>query len=53
MKEGEMRQIAVWIARALESRNDAGALRKIRGEVSELADRFPLYEFLRHPQPVA
>jgi glycine hydroxymethyltransferase len=53
MKEGEMRQIAVWIARALENRNDAGALRKIRGEVCELADRFPLYEFLRHPHPVA
>ena len=53
MKEGEMKQIAVWIARALENRNDAGALRKIRGEVTELADRFPLYEFLRQPQPVA
>jgi glycine hydroxymethyltransferase len=53
MKEGEMRQIAVWIARALEGRNDEGALRKIRGEVRELADSFPLYEFLREPQPVA
>jgi len=53
MKEGEMKQVAVWIARALENRNDEGALRKIRGEVRELADRFPLYEFLREPQPVA
>jgi glycine hydroxymethyltransferase len=53
MKEPEMRVIAGWIARALENRNDPAALRKIRGEVTELADRFPLYEFLRHPQPVA
>jgi glycine hydroxymethyltransferase len=53
MQEGEMKQIAVWIARALESRNDEGALKKIRGEVTELAERFPLYEFLREPQPVA
>lgn len=53
MKEGEMRQIATWIARALEQRNDETALRKIRGEVSELADRFPLYDWLRQPQPVA
>lgn len=53
MKEGEMRQIATWIARALDQRNDPAALRKIRGEVSDLAEQFPLYEFLRHPQPVA
>jgi glycine hydroxymethyltransferase len=53
MKEGEMRQIATWIARALDQRNDPAALRKIRGEVTELADTFPLYEFLRQPQPVA
>jgi glycine hydroxymethyltransferase len=53
MKEPEMRQIAVWIARALDQRNDPPALRKIHGEVTELADQFPLYEFLRQPQPVA
>jgi glycine hydroxymethyltransferase len=53
MKEGEMKQIAVWIARALDQRNDPAALRKIRGEVTELADNFPLYEFLRQPEPVA
>ncbi len=52
MKEGEMKQVAIWIARALENRSDPAALRKIRGEVTELADRFPLYEFLRQPQPV-
>jgi glycine hydroxymethyltransferase len=53
MKEGEMRIIAGWIARALDQRNDPAALRKIHNEVTELADQFPLYEFLRHPQPVA
>jgi glycine hydroxymethyltransferase len=53
MKEPEMRRIATWIAHALDQRNDPAALRKIHNEVTELADQFPLYEFLRHPQPVA
>jgi glycine hydroxymethyltransferase len=53
MKEPEMRIIATWIARALDQRNDPAALRKIHGEVTDLADQFPLYEWLRHPQPVA
>lgn len=53
MKEPEMRQVATWIARALDQRNDPTALRRIHGEVTELADQFPLYEFLRHPEPVA
>jgi glycine hydroxymethyltransferase len=47
MKEGEMRTIAGWIAQALEKRNDPAALAKIRGEVGELADKFPLYGWLR------
>jgi glycine hydroxymethyltransferase len=47
MKEDEMRTIAKWIAAALEARNDAGALAKIRGEVLELAERFPLYAWLQ------
>ena len=47
MKEAEMRVIAGWIARALEQRNDAGALAVIRGEVLEMAEQFPLYEHLR------
>lgn len=47
MREAEMRQIATWIAQALEHRGDAGKLRQIRGEVRELADAFPLYEWLR------
>ena len=47
MKEPEMLTIAHWIATALENRNDADALAKIRGEVAELAEQFPLYDYLR------
>jgi len=47
MKEAEMRLIGAWIARALEQRNDDAALEKIRGEVAELANQFPLYAWLR------
>jgi glycine hydroxymethyltransferase len=47
MKEPEMRVIAGWIVTALEHRNDAAKLEKIRGEVRELAERFPLYGWLR------
>ncbi len=36
-----------WIAQALEKRNDPAALAKIRGEVGELAEKFPLYGWLR------
>jgi len=47
MKEAEMLTIANWIATALENRNDPAALAKIRGEVGELAEQFPLYDYLR------
>jgi glycine hydroxymethyltransferase len=47
MKEAEMRQIAAWITKALEERNDDAALKGIRGEVAELANRFPLYAWRR------
>jgi glycine hydroxymethyltransferase len=47
MKEAEMRLIAKWIVAALEARNDAAALAKIRGDVLEMAERFPLYAWLR------
>jgi glycine hydroxymethyltransferase len=47
MKEAEMRQIAVWIGKALENRNDDAVLERIRGEVAELANRFPLYSWRR------
>ena len=48
MKESEMRQIAQWITRALEQRNDDPALERIRGQVAEMANRFPLYAWKRH-----
>jgi glycine hydroxymethyltransferase len=47
MKEPEMRTIAKWITAALEHRADDAKLAKIHGEVTELADRFPLYGWLR------
>jgi glycine hydroxymethyltransferase len=47
MKEPEIRMIAKWIGAALEHRNDAGRLAAIRGEVLEMAERFPLYPWLR------
>jgi glycine hydroxymethyltransferase len=47
MKEAEMRVIAKWIDAALEHRADAARLAKIRGEVLEMAERFPLYGWLR------
>ncbi len=47
MKEPEMKLIAGWIAQALEKRNDEAALAKIRSQVLELAEKFPLYGWLR------
>jgi glycine hydroxymethyltransferase len=47
MKEPEMRAIAKWIVEALERRTDEAKLAKIRGEVLEMAERFPLYGWLR------
>ena len=46
-KEPQMHQVGAWIVQALEHRNDPDTLAKIRAEVSELADQFPLYEYLR------
>jgi glycine hydroxymethyltransferase len=47
MKEPEMRLIAAWISQALDQRNDDAALERIRGEVAELANQFPLYAWRR------
>ena len=49
MKEPEMRLIAAWITRALDKRSDDAALERIRGEVAELANHFPLYAWRRTP----
>jgi glycine hydroxymethyltransferase len=43
MKENEMRQVGRWIADALNGRTDTALLGKIRRQVLELADAFPLY----------
>src|SRR6201998_1711562 len=43
MKEEEMRQVGRWISEALHHRTDAAVLGKIRKQVLELADTFPLY----------
>src|SRR5690348_14839495 len=43
MKENEMRQVGRWIAEALNNRTDAAALGRVRRQVVELADAFPLY----------
>jgi len=53
MKEPEMRTIAAWIAKALEQRNDEAALARIRGDVAELANQFPLYAWRRAPVSVS
>ncbi|MEJ2367377.1 MAG: serine hydroxymethyltransferase [Acidobacteriota bacterium] len=46
MKEGEMKQIALWMDRALNQPEDEAALAAIRKEVAALCDRFPLYAHL-------
>jgi len=43
MKEAEMRQIGHWIAEALLQRSDASALSKVRKQVLDLCEAFPLY----------
>ncbi len=50
MREAEMKQIATWIAEALEHRADDAKLANIHGKVSELAEQFPLYGWLREPK---
>jgi glycine hydroxymethyltransferase len=52
MMEPEMRDIAAWIVKALDRRNDDAALERIRSEVAELANRFPLYAWRRAPVAV-
>ena len=43
MKEAEMRQVARWISEALHHRKEGDVLAKIRRQVLELAEAFPLY----------
>ena len=43
MKEQEMRTVGRWISEALRNRTDSTVLQRIRGQVLELAEAFPLY----------
>lgn len=42
MKEPEMRQIADWINEVVEKRDEA-TCKKVRGQINELAGKFPIY----------
>ena len=53
MLEPEMRTIGKWIVEALDRRTDPQALRRIRGQVLELVEQFPLYGWLRQPETVS
>ena len=52
MEEKEMLQVGSFIADALNNHKDATALGRIRRQVRELADVFPLYPELRAPVTV-
>jgi glycine hydroxymethyltransferase len=43
MREPEMKQVGRWIADALAQHKDSAALAKIKRQVTEFADEFPLY----------
>jgi glycine hydroxymethyltransferase len=43
MKEAEMRQVGRWIAEALLQRTDAAVLARVRKQVFDLCEAFPLY----------
>jgi glycine hydroxymethyltransferase len=43
MKEAEMDQIGAWIAAVLSHIGDAATEQRVRGQVAELAGRFPIY----------
>jgi glycine hydroxymethyltransferase len=44
MKETEMRQVGTWIASALRERANPDMLKRIRQQVFEMAEMFPLYK---------
>ena len=53
MKETEMAQTGAWIVEALRNHKDAQTLARIRKQVLELAEAFPLYPELRATVEVA
>jgi glycine hydroxymethyltransferase len=54
MKEPEMKQVGRWIAEVLRHRTDAAVIRRVRRQVLEVAEAFPLYpeRRARTPQPL-
>jgi glycine hydroxymethyltransferase len=52
MKEGEMRQVARWIAEVLQHRSESAVLARVRKQVRELAEAFPLYARRRAKEEV-
>jgi glycine hydroxymethyltransferase len=53
MKEAEMKTIGKWITEALNHRNDPQALARIKGQVLEMAEKFPLYSWRRVAETVS
>jgi len=53
MKESEMRQIGKWIASTLQNRSNPDFLKRIRQQVFELAEMFPLYAERRAKHQIA
>lgn len=43
MKEAEMKQVGIWIVKALQNSQDLGLLSKIKNEVKELCQKYPIY----------
>jgi glycine hydroxymethyltransferase len=52
MKEGEMRQVARWISEVLQHRSETAVLARVRKQVRELAEAFPLYARRRAKEEV-
>ncbi|MBD3271298.1 MAG: serine hydroxymethyltransferase, partial [Elusimicrobia bacterium] len=46
MQEPQMKQIAGWISRALENRQNESVLETIKQEVKKLCEQFPIYQHL-------
>jgi glycine hydroxymethyltransferase len=48
-----MKTIGKWITEALNHRNDPQALARIKGQVLEMAEKFPLYSWRRVAETVS
>ena len=52
MKEDEMRQIGGWIGEVLGHHGDESRIARVRTQVRELCEAFPLYDWKLRPVPV-